>query len=213
MMRGTPVIDGQQMRQGAHFEKLNGKWRVAKPLSGMRKQHGLQGPIDDAFMDSFLVVNPPDKFQQEWEKWMRGDLRTKQAERVTPQDIAAHNLVLFGDASSNPLIAKINSKLPVRWSGPEIVAGDQHFAASDHTIALICPNPLNTSKYVVLNSGHTFGDKEFRGTNALLFPRLGDWAVIRKSDGAVVAAGLFNDNWQLETTRLDTTRHDKRSRF
>jgi hypothetical protein len=106
------------------------------------------------------------------------------------------------------LIGKINSKLPVRWSSSEIVAGDQRFPAADHTIALIYPNPLNTSRYVVLNSGHTFGEKEFRGTNALLFPRLGDWAVVRKSDGAVVAAGLFNEHWQLETTR-----HDKRSRL
>jgi hypothetical protein len=161
-------------------------------------------------MDSFLVVNPPGKFAAEWAKWMRGDLRTRQADRVTTQDIATHNLVLFGDAFSNPLIGKINSKLPVRWSRSEIVAGDRRFPAADHTIALIYPNPLNSSRYVVLNSGHTFGEKEFRGTNALLFPRLGDWAIIRKSDGAVVAAGLFNENWQLklpDTTNVLASEH------
>ena len=49
-----------------------------------------------------------------------------------------------------------------------------------------------------LNRGLTMGEKEFKGTNALLFPRLGDYAVIRKSDGAVVLAGhssMSNGVW------------------
>jgi hypothetical protein len=48
---------------------------------------------------------------------------------------------------------------------------------------------------VVLNSGHTFGEKEFRGTNALLFPRLGDYAVVG-TDGATTVSGLFGENWR-----------------
>jgi dienelactone hydrolase len=196
---GTPVIDGQKMKQGTRFEKIDGKWRVAK-TSGLRKRHGLQGPIDDAFMESFVVVNPPETFKQEWAKWMRGDLRTKEAEGVTTQDMAESNLVIFGEAD-NELIKKMNAKLPIRWVGGEIVAGDQRFSASDHTLALVCPNPLNPSRYVVLNSGHTFGEKEFRGTNALLFPRLGDWAVLKKSDRTVVAAGLLDETWQLPATK------------
>lgn len=198
---GTPIIDGQKMRQGTRFEKIDGKWRVAK-APGLRKRHGLQGPIDDAFMESFIVVNPPETFNREWAKWMRGDLRIKQAEAVTAQDMAESNVVIFGDPESNELIKKMNSKLPIRWVGDEIVAGDQRFSAADHVLALVCPNPLNPSKYVVLNSGHTFGEKEFRGTNALLFPRLGDWAVLKKSDRTVVAAGLFDETWQLSATKL-----------
>ena len=69
---------------------------------------------------------------------------------------------------------------------------------------MIYPNPLNPSRYVVLNSGHTFGEKEFRGTNALLFPRLGDYAVLKltKSPAGgvseeVVLAGLFDEQWAL----------------
>ena len=41
---------------------------------------------------------------------------------------------------------------------------------------MIYPNPLDPTRYVVVNSGHTFGEKEFKGTNALLYPRLGDYA-------------------------------------
>jgi hypothetical protein len=70
---------------------------------------------------------------------------------------------------------------------------------------MIYPNPLNPERYVVINSGHTFHETEFRGTNALLFPRLGDYAVLRVDGGEeqlanpeVVLAGFFDEQWQLE---------------
>ena len=63
------------------------------------------------------------------------------------------------------------------------------------------PEPLDSGHYVVLNSGLTFGAKEFQSTNALLYPRLGDYAIIRKSDGAVVLAGIFDENWQLPASK------------
>ena len=34
---------------------------------------------------------------------------------VTEADIAAHNLILWGDPRSNSLLAKVIAKLPVRW--------------------------------------------------------------------------------------------------
>jgi hypothetical protein len=110
--------------------------------------------------------------------------------------MAQHHVVLFGSPATNSLIRRMNSKLPVRWSGSDIVAYGRRYPASTHTLALICPNPLEPSRYVVLNSGHTFGDKDFRGTNALLFPRLGDWAIIRNASGNVVEAGIFDEHWR-----------------
>ena len=39
------------------FVKSNGRWSVGK-LAGRQKRPGLQGPIDDAFKEAFLVVRP-----------------------------------------------------------------------------------------------------------------------------------------------------------
>lgn len=181
---GSPVIDGQKPGRGSSFVKQDGKWRVGR-MEGIHKRQGLQGPIDDAFMDSFLVAGDvPERVAREWAKWMRGDLRVKSPSAVSSVDIKQHNLILFGTAETNPLIRRIQGKLPKR----DVPAG--------HRLVMIYPNPLNPSKYVVLNSGHTFGEREFRGTNALLFPRFGDWAVVKDSDGAIVEAGLFNDRWE-----------------
>jgi hypothetical protein len=62
----------------------------------------------------------------------------------------------------------------------------------------------------VLNSGHTFHEKEFAAFNYLLFPRLGDWAVIKTAPGAeawepsaaaafpeeIERAGFFDEQWK-----------------
>ncbi len=78
-------------------------------------------------------------------------------------------------------------------------------SASDHVPALIYPSPLQTGRYVVLNSGHTFHAADFRGTNAQLYPRLGDYALLRLAptnkdplETEVVTAGLFDDFWQVK---------------
>jgi dienelactone hydrolase len=188
--------------------------------TGIAKRKGLQGPIDDAFMESFLCVRPTGEPNnalagdgaksrlelcvREFSKWMRGDVRLMNDHQVNMGDVREHNLVLFGDPASNRLIAQIADDLPIRWTKASITVGNKTFSAADHMLVMIYPNPLYPWRYIVLNTGHTFGEKEFRGTNALLFPRLGDYAVIKlakspdgKVNEEVVLAGLFDDKWQL----------------
>lgn len=211
---GVFEIDGQKVTSGAadtEFEKKNGKWRVSNGVATLQKTHGVQGPIDDAFMGPFLCVRPTgdawnpaaqeygrktlDRFSADFAKWLRGDPRVKDDRDVSPSDIGAFNLILFGDPGSNSVIAQVVGRLPIRWSKTEIAMAGQKYSAADHIPVLIYPNPLNPKRYVVINSGHTFGEKEFRATNALLFPRLGDYAVLG-ADGSVTLAGLFNENWR-----------------
>ena len=176
------------------------------------KSQNLQGPIDDAFMGSFTVVAPEGvpmhnevaiysaasmkRFDREWDKWMRGKLPTTGYEEDS-------HLVLFGDPGCNAKIASILPKLPITWTEEKLIVNGVEYDPKTHVPVLIYPNPENPLKYVVINSGHTFHDADFKGTNALLFPRLGDWAVLKpkptKDDPAaaeVVAAGLFDENWK-----------------
>ena len=211
------VIDGQTLKAGANptFEKSDGKWSAAtgRP-SGLRKIHRLQGPIEDAFTDGFVAVRGTgqpwsdavqsytsqrlDMFRSEFAKWMRGDIRVKDDRSVTAADISNYNLVLFGDPGSNSIIAKIIDKLPIQWTKSEITAGSQKFLAGDHALVLIYPNPLNPQKYVVLNTGQTFSANRITsGTEAVFFPRLGDWAVLT-TGGQVKTAGFFDEGWKLK---------------
>ena len=139
---------------------------------------------------------------------MRGDVRIVDDSAVDDKLMATKHLILFGDPGSNAVLKKIVGDLPLEWTKDRIRIGEQEWASADHGLSLIFPNPLNPSKYVVINSGHTFHDKEFRSTNANLFPRLGDWAMMKILPGSdqwqstslefpeeVIRAGYFDETW------------------
>jgi hypothetical protein len=188
----------------------------AEPL---RKRHGLQGPIDDAFMDSFLMVRPTGKplndkvgewTQKEmahavthWRKHFRGDARVKDDSAVSAEDISSNNLVLWGDPSSNSLLAKVLPKLPLRWDAKELHFGKKGYDAAHHVPVLIYPNPLNPKRYVVLNSGFTFREYDYLN-NARQVPKLPDHAILdvrtppsSRYPGKVAAAGFFDEQWRV----------------
>lgn len=216
------------------FEKVGDTWRgldyrASRQLMespGLRKRHDLQGPIDDAFMEPFLVVEPTgspwhashaeyttfvkDRFLSEFDKWLRGRPPVIQDNRLSDEDIADNNLILFGDPGSNAVLARIVRSLPLRWIRDEFSLDNQNFAPANSAVAMIFPNPLNPRRYVVINSGHTFHEAEFKASNATLYPRLGDIAVIgfeRRADGTfsetILLNEIFNSRWGLPDTSPD----------
>jgi hypothetical protein len=227
------TVDGQDVKVDENaknggivlLEKIDGRWKhvtiqatALRQIEAPAKRAGLQGPIDDAFMTRFQAVKPStrgldvrndtfaaarvDQFAHEWDKYFHGILPV-----IAEKDFKANsfnNLVLFGDPQSNALIAQALPKLPIRWTKDELVVNGVTYDAKTHVPVLIYPNPLNKNAgYIIINSGHTFREADLKGTNALLYPRLGDWAVIKptptEKDPAafeVVAAGLFDENWQ-----------------
>jgi hypothetical protein len=212
------------------FELAAGKWKCVGPratLSLSGKRPGVQGPIDDAFTAPFLCVRGTGKpanpaigawadatlrrFSYEFARYMRGDVPVKIDTDVTEADIRGKNLILFGDPGSNAWIRKALPNLPITWTAEELTMGGEHYSAKDHAPVLICASPFPGAgdHYVVINSGHTFHEKEFAALNYLLFPRLGDWAVMKIGAGSEnwqpsstafpeepVIAGFFDENWE-----------------
>ena len=140
----------------------------------------------------------------EWRRQFRGTPPVKNDSEVTDDDIAQANLVLWGDPSSNSILAKIADKLPITWKKNEIGVAGRSFPANRHALILIYPNPLNPNRYVVLNSGFTYREYAYLN-NARQVPKLPDWAVIDLSTppdalwpGKVAAAGFFDESWQLK---------------
>ena len=96
----------------AHFRKTDEMGIAGADSNALNKRHDLQGPIDDAYMDSFLMVRPTGAPMNEmvgkwaksemdhavklWRTQMRGDAPVKDDSVVTDADIAANNLVLMG---------------------------------------------------------------------------------------------------------------------
>ncbi len=214
-------IDGQTLKVKAGpeitLDKNGGAWKVARngPERGLHKTHALQGPIDDAFLDPFLLVRPTGKpwnndvneqalrtmarFDRMWGRYFRGHPFAKDDKDVTEADFAKYHVVLFGDPGSNKWIAKTIGKLPVKWTQQSVTLGGQIFQSNENYPAMIYPNPLNPAKYVVLNTGLTIDDRGYNGDYGT--PLWGDYAIVKVKPGAAVpemlTAGLFDEHWQL----------------
>ncbi|RFC45483.1 MAG: hypothetical protein DVB28_000539 [Verrucomicrobia bacterium] len=226
----TLTCDGKTLTASAspiHLSKSSGSWKTAAPsTSALRKRHGLQGPIDDAFQEPFVFVRPTGKalhpatdawaraeMQRAIDQWklvFRGEIRVIADDKVTPEIMASHHLVLWGDPGSNQVLAGLLSpknaaqaKLPLRWDGKDLQLGKGTYPAASHAPVLVYPNPLAPNRYIVLNSTFTFRQGSDT-TNALQTPKLPDWAVVdlttpphNLAPGAIPDAGFFDENWRL----------------
>ena len=140
---------------------------------------------------------------EHWRRQFRGEARVKNDTDVTNADIASSNLVLWGDPSSNKILAGIANKLPIHWDAKGIAAGEKHFDAGHEVLLMIYPNPLNPKLYIVLNSGFTFRELDYLN-NARQTPKLPDWAIVDVSQpptpgepGRIDDAGFFGEQWEL----------------
>ncbi len=208
-----PVQSGPSITLG----RDGSAWKVVNdaPETGLHKRHALQGPIDDAFLDPFLIVRPTGKpwseevnqqslrtlarFDRLWGRFFRGHPFVKDDKDVTESDFEKYHVVLFGDPGSNKWIAQLKDKLPVKWTEQSVSLGAQTFPSSECYPALIYPNPLHPKKYVVLNTGLTIEDRGYNGDYGT--PLWGDYAIVKVKPGEAVpemlTAGLFDENWQL----------------
>lgn len=233
----TVVIDGQSLpatwvKNAFLTLRLpaggNARWEVVGntgtldlspgPHAPWPKNPGVCGPIDHAFMSSFVFVRPTGKPLNEkvgawakgeldhaigfWRRVYRGDAPVKDDSAISDDDIRNSNLVLWGDPSSNAILKKIADQLPVKWDAKNLVFAGQTYDAAHTAPVLIFPNPLNASKYIVINSGVTFREQALLN-NADQIPKLPDWAIVDlntppdgKWPGEVKAAGFFDEQWK-----------------
>lgn len=196
-------------------------WRVAQgsDQAPIAKRPGMQGPIDDAFMDSFVFVEPTgaSRFPRadawaraemqravvQWRRHFRGEVRVLRDVEVTAEDLEKFNVVLWGDPESNRLWQTLNDRLPLRLDGDQWTVGDQRFAATEHQAIQVYPNPEAPHRYVVTNSGFTFREFAYLN-NARQVPVLPDWAIVGLDEapgyvypGRIAAADFFDEGWRV----------------
>ena len=119
----TVIIDGQQLigdrvarsLVGISLHQGAGQWRPVGrfEFAGLAKRPGLQGPIDDAFMDRFVMVKPTGEALTEasgnwvsaqlgqalsdWELQFRAKPRVIDDIELSEEDIRENNLILRGN--------------------------------------------------------------------------------------------------------------------
>ncbi|HVV01831.1 MAG TPA: prolyl oligopeptidase family serine peptidase, partial [Verrucomicrobiae bacterium] len=227
------LIDGERLSVPRHrppgpvlAEKQRGRWKIASARpGGMTKHPGLTGPVDDAFMDSFLFVRPTGKSlnprvddwcrsemsraQKMWRDIFRGEAPIIDDIHLTTERAATNNLILWGDPRSNRVIGALLDSLPLKWDEKRIIFNGKTYDAADHAPILIFPSSLGQGRYIVINSGIDFRNDAY-GSNARQTPKLPDYAIVDLNTppgprwpGDILDAGFFNEHWELPNARAN----------
>lgn len=201
--QGPLVVDGvtvlkESLPEIVHLSKADGAWKASEwNKSGLLKKHGLQGPIDDAFNSRFLAVygegdrdlaiaeldavrNPPTVLD------IHGDFPMKSAGKVTAQDIATCNLILFGTPENNAVLKRLASSLP-----PALFKGDDGSRS-----VFIYPNPENPERYIVVWQAKFLSSAGESLHQQWILPLclLPDY--LRVKDGKIISGGHFDSDWK-----------------
>jgi acetyl esterase/lipase len=221
------ILDGQRLSASDRARHLfqregSGRWRrIDKLPDDLRKKPGLQGPIDDAQFGPLVAVRPSgrpwspamdrwlkaelQRFRDGWDEYYRAKLPEVEDTELTAGASRGKNLYLFGDPGSNHVLARLLPKLPIRWTRDRFTFAGQGYDPEDRVPVFVFPNPEDPEHYVVVNCGFTFSRVDWQGSNALQYPHLPDWAVLKfdpehYSDdhrANALAAGFFDERWKI----------------
>lgn len=221
---GRPLevrVDGQPAWRGVakgttlSFQRASGRW-TARPWLGPAV-----GPPDHAeanFLGGTLAERGPhvyvygtggDEAQNaavrkaaetfaDWGPNVRARFKVVADTEVTPEMMAAQNLVLVGNASVNRVVARLAPRLAVRQDASGTLAGARRVAGPNASYRLHAANPLAPGRYVlVYGAASDPGFKPFLpAPRARPVSAMADYVVIGE-DGQTALAGYFKDDWTI----------------
>ena len=129
---------------------------------------------------------------------MRARFKVVADTEVTPEMMAAQNLVLVGNASVNRVVARLAPRLAVRQDASGTLAGARRVAGPNASYRLHAANPLAPGRYVlVYGAASDPGFKPFLpAPRARPVSAMADYVVIGE-DGQTALAGYFKDDWTI----------------
>ena len=208
------TIDGAPLAVKAastlSFVKTGGRWRQGR-YQPMGKRPGAEGPIVEAVAGCPLYVygslgarsadelDGRRKVAETAVRWTPAHARLDFAPRVkgdsevTAQDIDTSDLVLFGNAQTNLLIARFAGSLPLALASGAADYGLLFIAPEGKHYVLVSSGlPWWTGAEAANRGGYTFAPAEYR-----LFSTFGDYILFKGGLGHVVAEGRFDRGWKV----------------
>ena len=75
---------------------------------------------------------------------------------VTEDDLRGRTVVLYGNPSSNRVLARVADRLPVRFERGAIVVGSQRWTGPGVGAVFVAPSPFDSGHYVLVKAGTTW---------------------------------------------------------
>jgi predicted esterase len=209
--------------QNVEFKEGLARLRAAGHLVGqMRKSPELPGTIADFTTTPFAVVigtasrDPEmvemcrakaDAFIRYWRQWQNQEPRVFKDSDLKDSEAARYSLLLIGGPEANLVTARLAGRLPLKILSNRVIIGEESFEVADAAVQVIYPNPLDSSRYVLISAGTSADGMYFLDPN----PRdSGDWDFV-VLDGRVpskgqqvgaeklrVVSGVFGPDWMVK---------------
>jgi dienelactone hydrolase len=182
--------------------------------AALKKTAALEGPVSHAFVEPFVIVQATGGSQQEQElskkladqieKGWRDNYFVscprKTEEEVTPEDVAAFNLVVAGGPNVNETLKRVFGSLPFGLDAGGVSVGGVRVESSRVLLSAVYPNPLNPRRYVVLVASNS---PDAAGLPAPELARSGSYDVaVWRVDGGQGSRLLGEWYWDKSWTRL-----------
>jgi pimeloyl-ACP methyl ester carboxylesterase len=134
----------------------------------------------------------------DWGPNVRARFRVLADKDVTSDLMLANNLVLFGTAKVNQIVAGIEGDLPVRQDEGGTKAGGKRVAGPGSSYRLDYPNPVAPGRVVrVFGASSTPGFERLVSTGPGKGPSANADYVVVDEDGKVALEGLFRDDFKI----------------
>jgi predicted esterase len=209
----------------AHLDPVG--WRAGAPArSQADKRAGLEGPLDDAWLEPLVFV-----YGTLDPRWTRANREVAESlarlrngvqvrypilsdREFDPGMAADHSLVLVGHRDNHALIRRLDSRLPIGVAGEAIRIGKRTYAGKDLGTTFIYPNPEHRNRYLVLVEGAGIPGLYYALSLPQLLPDLLLYdAAVAPAAGQqvlgrahVLAAGYFQSDWSLPAQLDDPLR-------
>jgi hypothetical protein len=226
------IIDGKKLTAKAtdalSFSKRQGKWVIAKYAAPANaKRPGAEGPLSEAIASRHIYVygtadNPsPEVLQTRREQadnaanWSvdRGPFlrrvmvfpRVIADKDVRPSDLESSNLILFGTAETNSMIAKFSEQLPMHLNTATDYGLVYVFSIGEHYVLINSGLPWWSVSAADSSSAQPPPRRGFRplyGPPGVLMD-FKDYLLFKGSIDNVIAEGRFDRDWRVPKSDAD----------
>jgi len=227
--RSTPYTLSFRQETPGVWRLASGSRRFQPAKEGNLKVTATYGPIKQAYFSPFVLVygTKGDSVMTDlllhqtriqaltW--WIRanGLVDVLPDTEVTRAITDKYNLILFGNAQTNAITARIQNKLPIKItdgfvtlsaSGVEGKASGIMHIDGDLGVVFVYPNPLNSKKLTLVYEGTTEKGQRLSNRFSTLYSGAGlpDFLILgeevkQKGWGGVKAGGFFSTKWEIES--------------
>jgi pimeloyl-ACP methyl ester carboxylesterase len=136
--------------------------------------------------------------QADWGPNVRARWKVVADKDVTSDLMLSNNLVLFGTAKTNQIVAGIEGNLPIRQDDGGTKAGGTRVAGPAASFRLDYPNPVAPGRLVrIFGAASTPGFERLVSTSPGTGPSSSADYVVVEEDGKVAVEGFFRDDFKI----------------